>query len=229
MDNDLQQITSRIIQKAKKQKPTGQTITTDGIRLSSEELEKSGIYKRFYDATFANIEKRGLPRNEDLRKNYGVVKNYAGNLDKNIETGMGIILAGNFGTMKSTMAVAVLRYQLERGKTGLFVPMCSLIDNLFTMQKLNREEWAKYEYKIRNTPLLVLDDLGSENTDQSWILSKVDSIITERYNKMRPIIITTNLGKKDLVGTYSGRMMDRMKSTSHYLVFAGESQREAVS
>jgi len=178
--------------------------------------------------TFSSIEERGLPRDEELRKNYGIVKSYAASLDENIANGMGILLSGNYGTMKSTMAVAVLRYQLERGKAGLFVPMCSLIDNLFTMQKLNKEEWAKYEFKIRNTPMLVLDDLGSENTDQGWILAKVDSIITERYNKMRPIIITTNLSKADLKGTYSGRLFDRLRSTSKCIVFRGESQREAV-
>ena len=193
-----------------------------------EVLEKAGIYKRFQNITFDNIESQGLPRDEEIRSNYGAAKAYTMNLYKNIDQGIGIILAGGFGTMKSTMAVAILRYQLERGQTGLFVPMCSLIDNLFTMQKLNREEWAKYEYKIRNTPLLILDDLGAENTDQTWILAKVDSIITERYNKMRPIIITTNLGKKEIAGTYSGRVLDRMKSTSHYLAFTGESQREAI-
>lgn len=228
MDNDLQQITSRIMQKAKEQKPTGQKNQTDG-EISAEELEKAGIFKRFQGVTFDSIEQHGLPRDEELRRNYGAVKKYAASLEENIANGMGIILAGNYGTMKSTMAVAVLRYHMERGKAGLFVPMCSLIDNLFTMQKLNKEEWAKYEFKIRNTPLLVLDDLGSENTDQGWILAKVDSIITERYNKMRPIIITTNLGKSQLAGTYSGRVMDRLKNTSHYLAFTGESQREAVS
>jgi len=227
MDNDLRQVTSRLLAKAKSQKPTGLKNQTDG-KLSAEELEKAGIFKRFQCVTFSSIEERGLPRDEELRKNYGIVKSYAASLDENIANGMGILLSGNYGTMKSTMAVAVLRYHLEQGKAGLFVPMCSLIDNLFTMQKLNKEEWAKYEYKIRNTPLLVLDDLGSENTDQGWILAKVDSIITERYNKMRPIIITTNLSKADLKGTYSGRLFDRLRSTSKCIVFRGESQREAV-
>ena len=227
MDNDLQAITSRIMQKAKSQKPTGPKKPEAG-NLTPEDLEKAGIFKRFQSVTFDSIEQRGLPRDEELRHNYGMVKTYAASLDENIANGTGLLLAGNFGTLKSSMAVAVLRYHLERGKAGLFVPMCSLIDNLFTMQKLNKEEWAKYEYKIRNTPLLVLDDLGSENTDQGWILAKVDSIITERYNKMRPIIITTNLSKADLKGTYSGRLFDRLRSTSKCIVFRGESQREAV-
>ncbi len=228
MDKDLREMTNRLLEKAKNQKLTGLKKPEAGS-LSPEELEKAGIFKRFQGVTFDSIEQKGLPRDEELRENYGIVKSYAVALDENIANGTGLLLAGNCGTMKSTMAVAVLRHQLERGKAGLFVPMCSLIDNLFTMQKLNKEEWAKYEFKIRITPLLVLDDLGSENTDQGWILSKVDSIVTERYNKMRPIIITTNLSKANLKGTYSGRLFDRLRSTSKSLVFRGESQREAVS
>jgi DNA replication protein DnaC len=228
MDNDLQEITNRIIQKAKSQKPTGQKSKVAG-KFSPEELEKHGIYKRFENITFASIESKGLPRDEEIRKNYGIVKNYVTKLDENIEDGIGLILAGGYGTMKSTMAIAVLRYQVERGQGGLFVPMCSLIDNLFTMNRLSKEECARYEERIRKTPLLILDDLGSENTDQSWVLSKVNSIITERYNRQRPIIITTNIGKGKIADTYSGRILDRLRSTSHYLVFTGESQREAVS
>jgi len=65
--------------------------------------------------TFESIEQRGLPRDEELRSNYGIVKAYAASLDENIANGTGLLLAGNFGTLKSSMAVAVLRYQLERG------------------------------------------------------------------------------------------------------------------
>ena len=114
------------------------------------ELENAGIMKRYRNVTFENIEKRGLPDNEDIRKNYKVVKEYATrNLEWNLEYGFGLILAGNYGTMKTTMAVAVLQQWIKDGHSGLLVPMCSLIDNLYTMRSLNREEWAKYE-KIVN-------------------------------------------------------------------------------
>lgn len=130
--------------------------------------------------------------------------------------------------MKTTIAVAVLRAWIDGGHLlTRLVPMCSLIDNLYTMRALNKEEWARYESRIRSTPLLVLDDLGGENTDQSWVLAKVDSIITERYNKCLPIIITTNLSKDELMGTYSGRIVDRLRNTSKYLAFHGASQRVA--
>ncbi len=214
---------------------SGNTKPADGIEAddSREEikaranLKRAGIYRRFQWITFDAIEHCGLPQSENIRQNYGEVKNYARNLEDNLKNGYGLILSGTYGTMKTTIAVAVLRKWLDDGHSGLLVPMCSLIDNLYTMRALNKEEWARYEARIRSTPLLVLDDLGGENTDQSWVLSKVDSIITERYNKMLPIIITTNLSKDELMGTYSGRIVDRLRNTSKYLVFHGASQRRA--
>ena len=239
----LEEIKNKALQKQKEQ--NGQMKPADGTEPNGgeddwykrrekqeriRELENAGIMKRYRNVTFENIEKRGLPDNEDIRKNYEVVKEYATrNLEWNLEHGFGLILAGNYGTMKTTMAVAVLQQWIKDGHSGLLVPMCSLIDNLYTMRSLNREEWAKYEMRIRSTPLLIIDDLGSENTDQSWVLSKVDSIITERYNKMLPIIVTTNLSKGELEGTYSGRIMDRLRNISQYLVFNSESQRRTLA
>lgn len=186
-----------------------------------------GIYKRYQNVTFGAIERRGIT-DESIRQNYLKVKEYAALLESNIQKGYGLILAGGYGTMKTTMAVAILRQWLDSGHYGLLVPMCSLIDNLFTMRSLNREEWAKYEARLRSTPLLILDDLGSEGTDQSWILAKVDSIITERYNKMLPVIVTTNLSKGELQNTYSARIIDRLRNTSKYIAFDAESQRRHI-
>lgn len=211
--------------------PSGETKPAAGIDEEKERIKlltSAGIMRRYQNVTFENIECRGLPKDEEIRHHYGVVKDYANHLEENLAKGYGLILAGNFGTMKTTMAVAVLQEWLAKGKNGLMVPMCSLIDNLYTMKALSLEEWARYEQKLRNTPLLIIDDLGAENTDQDWILAKVDSIITERYNKMLPVIITTNLGKNELAGTYSARIMDRLRNTSLYLAYNCESQRRTL-
>lgn len=191
-------------------------------------MEWAGIYKRYQAVTFENIEKRGIPDNANIRENYEAIKKYAADLEDNIKRGYGLILSGHYGTMKTTMAVAVLRQWIDSGHNGLIVPMCSLMDNLYTMRIMNREEFAKYDKRIRSTPLLVIDDLGGEN-NEAWILSKIDSIITERYNKMLPVIITTNLTRKELEGTYSARVMDRLRNTSNYLAFNADSQRRTKS
>ena len=199
--------------------------TEQAATLTEEQLAYAGIKKRYQKVTFPAIERRGLPDDNCIRENYQRVKSYADQLEDNAKSGYGLILSGDYGTMKTTMAVATLRNWLESGHSGMIVPMCSLIDNLYTMRVLNREEFAKYEHRIRCTSLLVLDDLGGEDTDQKWVLAKVDSIITERYNEMLPTIITTNLTAEEMAGTYSGRVLDRMKNTAQRLVFNTGSQR----
>ena len=188
-------------------------------------LELHGILKRFRDVTFDSM--KTVP--SDVIDNAKACKEYAKNIGEHIKKGEGLILQGSYGTMKTTLSVCILREALAQGYSGLFVPMCNLIDNLFTMRSLSREEWARYEKMIRGTKLLVLDDFGGENTDQGWILSKVDSIITERYNRMLPIIITTNYSTEDMKGTYSGRLIDRLMSTNRVLSFTGHSHRKQLT
>ena len=234
MDAALAEAAERIKARIRK-KENGKTSQTDGGKTSQfdvlkwrSNLENCGIYRRFQNVTFEAIERRGLPDDKVIRDNYAKVKEYAANLEENISRGYGLILTGGFGTMKTTLAVAVLRAHIDAGRMGMFVPMCSLMDNLFTMRDLSREEWARYEKRIRSTHLLVLDDLGSEDTDKSWVRAKADSIITERYNKMLPIIVTTNLTQEELLSTYSGRIVDRLRNTSLYLTFGTGSQRRVM-
>ncbi|MEN6620593.1 MAG: ATP-binding protein [Smithella sp.] len=190
--------------------------------VSKTELEKRGIFRRYWNCTFAEMEKRGIP--VQARMNYSEIKRYADNLSENVKAGIGLILKGPAGTMKTSLAIAILQQHITQGGSGLFVPMVSMLDNLFTMKERNREEWIAYEDKVRTTGILVLDDLGAEY-HQEWVLSKVDAIISERYNRMRPVIITTNLSDKALTGKYAERIIDRLRSTAKVIKFTGKSLR----
>ncbi|MCL6558045.1 MAG: ATP-binding protein [Firmicutes bacterium] len=187
-----------------------------------KKLERCGIHRRFRDCTFENIEKVGVP--ESVREQYGQVKEYAVNLKENIAEGRGLLLKGSVGTMKTTLAVAVLQEHIARGGSGLFITMSSLLDNIFTLKARNPEEWANFEQRVRETPLLVLDDLGAEYTE-GWVLTKVDAIISERYNRCRSVIVTTNLTAEQLRGVYAERVIDRLRSTLKVVNFSGRSLR----
>ncbi|AHF07273.1 DNA replication protein DnaC [Desulfitobacterium metallireducens DSM 15288] len=154
------------------------------------------------------------------------MKAYAAHLEENIKAGRGLLLKGAVGTMKTTLAVAVLREYLDHGGEGLFLTMSGLLDNIFTLKAKSMNQWARFEQQIRDTPLLVLDDLGAEHTE-GWVLTKVDSIIAERYNRCRSIVITTNLSTAQLRGVYAERVIDRLRSTLEIINFSGPSQRRS--
>ena len=176
--------------------------------------------ERFQTVKFENV----IPT-EDIKQNADMVLNYANNIEKHIVNGEGLILSGSYGTMKTTLAICVLRKYLEQGGRGLFVPMCSMMDSLYSMKARSVEEWINYENRLRNTSLLVIDDLGSEDVSAPWVLSKVNSIITELYNRKKSIIIKTNLTKEELAKTYAGRIIDRLRSTNYYISFTGKTKR----
>jgi DNA replication protein DnaC len=200
------------------QKQSSPTKQTTGI--DKKILEGAGIMERFQSIKFENV----VPT-EDIKENANMVLNYANNIEQHIANGEGLILSGSYGTMKTTLAICVLRKYLEQGGRGLFVPMCSMMDSLYSMKIRNTEEWMNYETRLRTTSLLIVDDLGSEDVSAPWVLSKVNSIITERYNRKKSIIVTTNLTKEELAKTYAGRIIDRLRSTNYYISFTGKTKR----
>ena len=202
-------------------KPSSPTKQVVGIK--DKELLQAGIYERFKNISFQTITV-----DDDIRENAEMIYRYAQRLDKYIAEGKGLILSGSYGTMKTTLAVCVLRKFIEQGGSGLFIPMCSIMDNLYSMRARSLEEWGRFETRLRETKLLVIDDLGGEDVSAPWVLPKVNSIITERYNRKKPVIITTNMTKDELLDTYSGRLIDRLKSTNFYIVFNAKSKRRGL-
>lgn len=196
-----------------------------------DRMKRARIPRRYQMATFTEIERRGLPQDARIRHNYSYVRNFANNLQENVKHGYGMTLAGSPGTLKTTMAVAVLRKWIEGGGNGMFVPMPSLINILYTLKNRNREEEQKFIDRVYNVPVLVLDDLGGENFTQDWIAAQVDDIISSRYNEVHSTIITTNFLYEDMKHAYgirAARILDRLKNTGKYLEFIGKSQREAM-
>lgn len=189
---------------------------------AQDKLESHGIYRRFWPVTTDHIDAKGVP--ESSRIQWQHVKKYLAQIDSYVAQGTGLMLVGPVGTMKTTMAVAVLREYVDTHGAGYFIPMVSLLDNL--SQSRERHDNA-LETRIRKTPLLVLDDLGAEY-DHTWVQAKVDAIITERYNRLRATIVTSNLSAKDIRDRYQLRIFDRLRATNKLIAFRGTSLREIV-
>ena len=187
-------------------------------------LEGMGIYRRFIGASFEGLRAQGIP--EQMRAAFDMVEDYASDLPKRKATGKGIFLKGPVGTGKTTLAVAVLRAALEAGYRVQMVRLSSLLDTLFTLRALNTEEWARYERRCREVDFLLLDDLGSEWTgSEAWVHTKVDSIISERYDRQLPTLLTSNLTRNELKGKYAERIIDRLRDASIVITLRGNSLR----
>lgn len=191
-----------------------------------KKLKAANIPKRYQGATFENLRLKDCPPQvQDMAKK---ARSYACALHQNVKNGTGLLFFGEVGRMKTTLACCVAREAIKQGRSVYFISMPELLDTMLTMSR-NRDnsELKRFEKKIKDTALLILDDFGAEYP-QDWVLNKVDAIITHRYNEMLPVIITTNLLPTEIRARYVTRVFDRLRSTSILLGTYGDSLRQEV-
>jgi DNA replication protein DnaC len=103
-----------------------------------------------------------------------------------------LILQGGYGCGKTHLAAAIAHRREDEGDTVFFSIVPDLLDHLRAAFAPTSELTydALFE-RVRESGLLVLDDLGAEN-GTAWATEKLFQLINYRYNYRMPTVITTN-------------------------------------
>lgn len=105
-----------------------------------------------------------------------------------------LFLHGPVGTGKTHLAVAIARYAMEMHRMSVyFAVVPDLLDHLrATFDPTSGSAYDDRFASIRTAQLLVLDDLGTENTTP-WAREKLFQIVNHRYIEQLPTVVTTNV------------------------------------
>ena len=102
-----------------------------------------------------------------------------------------LILAGPHGSGKTHLAAAIGNECIESGRIVFFVHVPDLLDHLrASFGPASEISYSDLFEQVRNTPLLILDGLGSHSTTP-WAEEKLRQIINHRYNAELPTVVTT--------------------------------------
>jgi len=119
-----------------------------------------------------------------------------------------LVLRGGYGCGKTHLAAAIANYQVEQGRTVLFVVVPDLLDYLRNTYAPNSPATFDQRFEaVRTAPLLILDDLGAHSST-SWAQEKLYQILNYRYNAQLPTVITTNNHLEDLDPRLRSRMAE---------------------
>ncbi|MFQ5408540.1 MAG: ATP-binding protein, partial [Anaerolineales bacterium] len=143
------------------------------------------------EKTFAVFEPGGPAlesrQQESLRRAFDMTRRYAQ------EPRGWLLLHGPYGCGKTHLAAAIANARLEQGELALFVTVPDLLDHLrATFSPSSAVEYDELFDQVRNTALLVLDDLGAESPTP-WAQEKLFQIFNHRYNAQLPTVVTSNV------------------------------------
>jgi len=107
------------------------------------------------------------------------------------EPGGWFILNGPSGSGKTHLAAAIANERIGRGEPVFYITTPDLLDHLRSAFGPGSEmPYDEFFDQVRNTPLLILDDLGVQ-TSTSWAKEKLDQLLTYRFNSELPTVIVT--------------------------------------
>lgn len=169
-------------------------------------LGKSGIKKRFQRRTFEKF----ITDTPERVRCYQIAKRYADSFSIRYENGDGLYIEGTNGTGKTHLAAAIA---LQLINEGVPVVCKTSSDLLLDIKKAYDDEYTKESAALdvyKSVDLLIIDDLGKEQCSD-WSVSTLYSILNDRYEDMKPTIITTNYGAEDLIRALTPKGYDNTK------------------
>jgi DNA replication protein DnaC len=186
----------------------------------------SAIPPRYRGVSFDRPPVSDMASHAETREAVKKVRGFTDNLDSNLGTGKGLWLFGDTGTGKTTLAMLVSKAATEMGHS---VAIYSLPKLLARIRRTYEDEAGSDSYgaffeRLTSVDLLHIDDFGAEKRSD-WVLEQLYSLVNERYEDERSIMLTTNLAVDKLEDQIGARTVSRLTETCEQVPLFGADRR----
>lgn len=158
------------------------------------------IPRRFMGVSFDR--KPIVDLNPDILR---AVRRYTDRIDQNLDAGAGLWFFGDAGTGKTSLAMLVSKIAMQAGRSVAIYSVPLLLTRIrATYQDDSAMSYMELFEHLCHVDLLQLDDLGAENVTP-WVAEQLYSIINERWQDQRSVVVTGNMDDRDKLADQVGR------------------------
>jgi DNA replication protein DnaC len=158
------------------------------------------------------------------------VQSYVREIEHNVAEGRGLWFMGDIGTGKTTLAMLVSKAALDDGLSVAIYSVPHLLAEIRDTYDADPGERSYMDFfrRLVSVDLLHLEDLGAQKRTD-WVLEQLYSLVNERYEERRSLIVTTNLDFGELEDQIGSRTVSRIvEMCGDPLYLYGEDRRIAL-
>ncbi len=127
---------------------------------------------------------------------------------------MGRRYLGEFGAGKTMLVTLVAKELVKLGYNVYFATFTEMVD-MFTKGWGNNEERARFEKRIVDSQVFVLDDIGKEFRSKNNLSeSTFDHVLRQRAVDLRPTLLTSNMTVGEMSTGYGGAIFSLLTERS---------------
>jgi DNA replication protein DnaC len=157
------------------------------------------------------------------------VREFVRDVDRNLDAGRGLWFYGDVGTGKTSLAMLISQAAIEAGRSVAIYSVPHLLADIkSTYEDGSGRSYLELFRRLCDVDLLHLDDLGAEKRTE-WVLEQLYSMVNERWQNERSIIVTTNIIEKgELREQIGSRTVSRLEEMCESFPIMGNDRRVVV-
>ena len=191
--------------------------------LAEAGLECSGVKKLVEKQNFGTFDLRYYTgsAHESMEGVLRICRAYADGFDGRMHN---LLFIGKTGLGKTHLSSAIAKEVIEKGYEVVYESAQNIFSD-FEKEKFSRFDVTPPDTsRYYNCDLLIIDDLGTEMPSQLTVAC-LYNLLNARLVNEKSMIISTNVGKNELLERYSERITSRLLGEFGICVFEGSDVR----
>ena len=176
-------------------------------------VNSAAIPERFKDRTLDSY----VAQTSGQQKALAFAKEYAENFDQVIKTGRSAIFVGKPGTGKTHLAIGIALSIMQQQRSPVFVTVQRLIRRVKDSWRTKEETESEVIDAFASPDLLILDEVGVQFGSE-FEKQLLFDVLNERYEKLKPSILLSNIPSEQLSDYLGERVTDRLRENGGALI-----------